>query len=143
MKALPTPAAGPVRAEGHAHRRYPFEIVLLDCTLSPDYLCLQYSVTPVPEPLIGDLGLHEGDAPAVAIDSRRRVYRDSTSAYRLAHDGTHLVGAVRLGPATWPTFGLIRILFSPLAHTPPVDDLLCEARVILDGDRVRGARLHR
>jgi hypothetical protein len=109
--------------------------------LYDSYLCLEYSVTPTPEPLRGCTDWQEGDQAGVAIDKGRHLYRDCHSSYRTSHDGSQVLGALRIGPAAWRGLGPVRILFAPLAHTPLLHGNLCELLVIIDRVGVRSATI--
>lgn len=116
-------------------------LAIIGCVRRDGFLTLQYSLWPVPEALLGDQRLHEGEDAGIAVGSRgmgrRTADPRSRSAYRVASDGKRVVGAIRFGPATWPTLGVLRVLFAPLAHTPGLDEWLCEVRVTLDANAVR------
>ena len=122
-----------VRAVPH----HPPTVDITRCAVNEANLLIQYRVSPVPELLVGDVGRSEGDDAGVAFDSRRRIYTASRSAYRVSADGSVVTGALRLGPAVWPTLGVLRILFAPLAHTPGLQGLLCEACLTVDASRIR------
>jgi hypothetical protein len=115
----------------------PYSLTVLGSQIVDGYLCLQYSVSPVPAPLAGDGTLHEGGDAGLAVDSRHRVYRKCRSAYRTARDGDRVVGALKIGPADWPRLGVVRVLFAPFAHTPEICYGLRAVRMTVDADRVR------
>lgn len=99
------------------------------------YLCLQYVVTPVPSILRAESSLHEGDA-GIAIGDHGTVYQDCSSAYRRSADGSPVIGALKISPALRPGTRRVRVLFASLAHTPGLDQALCEVELQLDSDRV-------
>jgi hypothetical protein len=109
--------------------------------LSNGYLCLLYAVTPVPPPLQDDKALHESVDVALAVDPRHHVYRTGRCAYRTAASRSRVVGALRIGPAAWQKRGEVRVLFPPFASTPGFEDVLCEARVVIDAKRVRSTAI--
>jgi len=117
-----------------------YTVRLTGSGLAQDHLCLQYVVFPVPADLAGDHALHEGDQAGLAIDGER-VHRKCRSGYRTSADGHCVVGAVKIGPASWSAFGRIAVLFAPFAHSPALRQILCEVRLIVEGGRVRGARI--
>jgi hypothetical protein len=108
--------------------------------LAQDFLCLEYLVFPVPPALLGDDRTHEGDAAGLAVHGAT-VHRCCRSGYRTAADEMCVVGAVKIGPAAWPVFGRIAVLFAPFAHTPRLSRELCEARLVIADGRVRSARI--
>jgi hypothetical protein len=105
------------------------------------YLCLLYAVTPVPTLLVGDPTLHEGLDLALAIDRRRHLNRGGRIAYRTSASGSRVVGAVKVGPASWRGRGEVRILFPPFAMTPGLEEILCEVRAVIDANRVRAVSI--
>jgi len=125
-------------ADGTAHR---YTVGITGTGLSNGYLCLLYAVTPVPPPLRDDGQLHEGVDVALAVDQRRHVYRSGRSAYRTSASGSRVVGALKIGPAGWLARGQVRVLFPPFAFTPGFDEILCEARVVIDATRVRSTSI--
>jgi len=124
--------------DGTTHR---YTIGITGTGLSDGYLCLLYAVTPVPPPLQGDDSLHEGVDVALAVDQRRHVYRTGRSAYRTSASRSRVVGALRIGPARWRGRGEVRVLFPPFAYTPGFEQILCEARVVIDATRVRSTSI--
>jgi hypothetical protein len=120
-----------------------YQVAITGCGFRDDHFVLQYSLSPVPDPLAGDQRHHEGDDPGIVVDSQNKTYRSSRSAYRVAADGQRVVGAIRFGPAVWPSLGVFRVLFAPLAHTPGLHERLCEVRLTVDADKVRTTRVRR
>jgi hypothetical protein len=102
-----------------------------------EYLCVQYLVSPTPTVLVGDRGMHEGSNAGLAVDSRRRVYRECRSGYRVSPTGSNVAGALKIGPASWVNLGPVRVLFSPLAGTPALERNLCEVWLFIDETGVR------
>jgi hypothetical protein len=125
-------------ADGTPHR---YTVGITGTGLSNGYLCLLYAVTPVPPPLRDDKSLHEGVDVALAIDQKQHVYRSGRSAYRTSASGSRVVGALRIGPAGWRGRGQVRVLFPPFAYTPGFEEILCEARVVIDAKRVRSTSI--
>jgi hypothetical protein len=125
-------------AGGRTHR---YTVGITGTGLSNGYLCLLYAVTPVPPPLRDDESLHEGVDVALAVDRRRHVYRTGRSAYRTSASRSRVVGALRIGPAGWRGRGEVRVLFPPFAFTPGFEQILCEARVVIDATRVRSTSI--
>ena len=125
-------------ADGITHR---YTVGITGTGLSNGYLCLLYAVTPVPPPLQDDVVLHEGVDVALAVDQKRQVYRSGRSAYRTSASGSRVVGALKIGPAGWRGRGEVRVLFRPFAYTPGFEQVLCEARVVIDATRVRSTSI--
>lgn len=125
-------------SDGETHR---YTVGITGSGLSNGYLCLLYAVTPVPPPLQDDELLHEGVDVALAVDQRRHVYRSGRSAYRTSASRSRVVGALKIGPAGWRGRGEVRVLFPPFAYTPGFDQILCEARVVIDAARVRSTSI--
>ena len=117
-----------------------YTVRLVGSGVTDEFLCLEYLVFPVPGLLRGDHVLHEGDGAGLALDGRTVNYR-CRSGYRTAEDGHCVVGAVKIGPAAWPQFGRVTVLFAPFAHTPALRHGLCEARLIIEGGRVCAAQI--
>ena len=140
MTAIATvPVPQPEDDPDGAGRRY--TVGITGSGLRNGYLCLLYAVTPVPPPLRADRALHEGVDVALAVDQQRRLYRSGRSAYRTSESGSRVVGALKIGPATWRGRGHIRVLFPPFACTPGFEEILCEARVVIDATRVRSTSI--
>jgi hypothetical protein len=99
------------------------------------YLCLEYVVTPVPSELQAGTGLHEGET-GVAIGDCGVVYRDCRSAYRRSADGSRVIGVLKINQALRPGTEQVRVLFAPLAHTPEMNQALCEVELGIRTDRV-------
>jgi hypothetical protein len=114
---------------------------LVGSGLADELLCLEYVVFLVPRLLIGDRSLHEGDAAGLALFGRT-VHYCCRSGYRTSEDGHCVVGAVKVGPAAWTEYGRIALLFAPFAHTTAPRPGSCEARLIVEGGRVRGAQIY-
>jgi hypothetical protein len=130
----------PGRDEPGEHDLREYTVRLVGSGLADEFLCLEYLVFPVPKLLLGDRALHEGDAAGLALDGRQ-VHYCCRSGYRTSADGHCVVGAVKVGPATWTQFGRVTVLFAPFAHTPALRHGLCEARLIVEAGRVRGAQI--
>jgi hypothetical protein len=90
--------------------------------------------------LLDDYTTHEGDAAGLAVHGNT-VHRCCRSGYRTAADGMCVVGAVKLGPAAWPVFGRVAVLFAPFAHTARLNRELFEARLVIADGQVRSARI--
>jgi hypothetical protein len=118
-------------------RKSPYAVSIIGTAVYDGFVCLQYAVAPVPPALVGNKSLHEGDNAGVAIDSRHRIYRHCRSAYRVSRDGKRAVGVLKVGPTSWPTLGVVRILFAPFAYSAGLDRELCEVRLSFDGGQVR------
>jgi hypothetical protein len=131
----------PVEDEPARPPRY--TVTITGSALYDGYLCLQYAVSPTPPPLIGDRSLHEGGDVGLAVDRHRHVYHGGHTGYRTSRSGSRVVGALKIGPATWTGLGPVRVLFPPFAHTPGLDRILCEVQVIIDAGRVRSASVRR
>ena len=123
----------PARESEAADHQY--TIALTGSGLWEHCVWLQYAVSPIPDALTGDHDLHEGGDVGIALDGHRHVHHGCRSAYRVADSGARVVGALKVGPATWPASGLVRVLFAPFAHTAGLDRILCEVRLILRGGR--------
>jgi hypothetical protein len=119
--------------EGHGRRHH--TLAVTGAVVFHRYLCLQYVVTPVPRVLRAESSLHEGDA-GIAIGDHGTVYGDCSSAYRRSADGSRVIGALKISPALRPGTSRVRVLFPPLAHTPGLDQALCEVELKVDSDRV-------
>jgi hypothetical protein len=131
-------------ADANASTRQPrYTVTITGSALYGRYLCLQYDVTPTPPQLIGDRSLHEGGDVGLAVDRHRHVYHGGQAGYRTTRTGSHVVGALKIGPARWAGLGPVRVLFPPFAHTPGLDRILCEVQVIIDANRVRSASVRR
>ncbi len=139
----PTSLAASPPANEPAKRTQLYTVTITGSALNDNYLCLQYAVSPVPPALIGDRSLHEGGEVGLAVDSRRHVYRGGHTGYRTHASGSCVVGALKIGPAAWAGLGPIRVLYPPFAHTPGLDRILCEVRVIIDATQVLSARIRR
>jgi hypothetical protein len=137
MTAYSTPAS----QQAGRHRRY--TITVVDAGVVDDELCLEYEIAPVPASLIDDTRLHEGHDVGVAVDGHRHVVHGGRSAYRVAGDGSRVVGVLKLGPSTWPDLGVVRVLFAPFAHSAGLSRILCEARLIIEGSTVRRMSVRR
>jgi hypothetical protein len=120
-----------------------YTIALTGSGLHEQCVWLQYTVSPIPYAPTGDHDLHEGGDVGIAVDGHRHVHHRCRSAYRVADTGGRVVGALKVGPATWPRSGVVRVLFAPFAHTPGLDRILCEACVILQAGEVRSAAVRR
>ena len=116
-----------------AHR---LTVIVTGAEVFDSYLCLRYEVSPIPRALIGAVELREGDSAGIAIDSRRRVCHQCSSAYRTSRTGSRVIGAVKVGPECWSEIRTLAVLFSPFAHTPALRGHLCETRLTLDAGRV-------
>jgi hypothetical protein len=114
-----------------------YTVAVTASSLHDEYLCLEYLVSPTPTVLVGDRAMHEGRDAGVAVDSRRRVYRECHSGYRVSLTGSGVVGALKIGPASWTNLGPVRVLFAPLAHTPALQRSLCEVWLFIDATGVR------
>ena len=114
-----------------------FTVAVTGSGVHDDYLCLQYVVSPTPTVLVADRAMHEGRNAGLAVDSRRRVYRECHSGYRVSPTGSNVAGALKIGPASWVNLGPVRVLFSPLADTPVLERNLCEVWLFIDGNGVR------
>ena len=130
----------PRRGESERHDHGEYTVRITGSGLTQDFLCLEYLIFPVPPVLLGDHTMHEGDAAGVAVHGAT-VHRCCRSGYRTAADGKCVVGAVKIGPAAWPIFGRVAVLFAPFAHTPRLNRELCEARLVIADGRVRSARI--
>ena len=117
-----------------------YAVRLTGSGLAQDYLCLQYLVFPVPPELVDDHAMHEGDHAGLAIHGSH-VDRKCRSGYRTSANGNCVVGAVKIGPAAWPAFGRIAVLFAPFAHSSSLRHILCEVRLIVEDGQVRGAQI--
>lgn len=73
----------------------------------------------------------------LAVDSRRRIYRECRSGYRVSPTGSNVAGALKIGPAAWVSLGPVRVIFSPLAGTPALERNLCEVWLFIDETGVR------
>jgi len=91
-------------------------------------------------PLGDDHAMHEGDHAGLAIHGSH-VDRKCRSGYRTSANRNCVVGAVKIGPAAWPAFGRIAVLFAPFAHSPSLRHILCEVRLIVEDGQVRGAQI--
>jgi hypothetical protein len=117
-----------------AHR---LTVIVTGAEVLDRYLCLRYEVTPIPRALIGTAELREGDRAGIAIEPRRRVCHQCSSAYRTSRTGSRVIGALKFGPECWSEIRTLAVLFAPFAHTPALRGLLCETRLTLDaGGRV-------
>lgn len=116
-----------------AHR---LTVIVTEADVFDSYLCLRYEVTPVPRALIGAAELYEGDRAGIAVDSRRGVCHQCSSAYRTSRAGSRVIGALKVGPECWSEIRTLAVLFSPFAHTPALRGHLCETRLTLDAGRV-------
>jgi hypothetical protein len=116
-----------------AHR---LTVSVTDADVFGSYLCLRYEVAPIPRALIGAADLREGDRAGIAVDSRRGVCHQCSSAYRTSRTGSRVIGAVKVGPECWSEIRTLAVLFSPFAHTPALRRHLCETRLTLDAGRV-------
>jgi hypothetical protein len=134
--------AAPSPTDALCSRKQLYTVTITGSTLTDDYLCLQYEVSPVPPELIGDRSLHEGGDVGLAA-GRHRVYHGCHTGYRTAASGSCVVGALKIGPAAWPGVGSIRVLFPPFAHTPGIDRILCEVRMIISTTQVRSTFVRR
>lgn len=123
-----------------AHRSR-YTVAVTECELYGLYLCVQYVASPVPPQLVGEPEMHEGGEAGIAVDARRRVYRECHSAYRTSETGARVIGALKIGPAPWRGAGRVRVLFAPFAHTPELRGNLCELQVIIDSSRVRASSI--
>ena len=94
-----------------------YTVRLTGSVLAQDYLCLQYLVFPVPPELVDDHAMHEGDHAGLTIHGSH-VDRKCRSGYRTSANGNCVVGAVKIGPAAWPAFGRIAVLFAPFRPQP-------------------------
>jgi hypothetical protein len=131
----------PQPKESGSETTHRYTVGITGTGLSNGYLCLLYVVTPVPPPLQDDKVLHETVDVAIAVDQRRRVYRTGRCAYRTSSSRARVVGALKIGPATWQKRGEVRVLFPPFASTPGFEEMLCEARVVIDAKRVRSTAI--
>jgi hypothetical protein len=116
--------------------RHRSAVVITGADVFDVYLCLRYEVSPTPTGL-RDGALHEGGDAGIAIDSVLHDCHHGSSAYRRSRTGSHVVGALKFGPASWPEDCSVAVLFSPFAHTPTLHAHLCEVRLLIDGGRVR------
>ncbi len=109
----------------------PMTVTISGVDLFDAYLCLGYRVLPRPGQLAGDCETHEGEDAGVAIDGLHHVHGDFRSAYRVSVNGSCVVGALKIGPATWDELGSVAVMFSPFAHTPELRGHLCEVRLAI------------
>lgn len=99
------------------------------------FVCFQYVVTPVPRELSASTAFVEGEA-GIAVDNHAQIYKECSVAYRRSGDGLKLLGAVKIAPALRSGTTKLRVLFSPFALTPDLDQALCEVELTINGDRV-------
>ena len=124
-------------ADGSDEVAKAFTVAVTGSGVHDEFLCLQYVVSPTPTVLVADREMHEGHNAGVAVDSRRRVYRECRSGYRVSQTGSNVAGALKIGPASWVNLGPVRVLFAPLAVTPVLERNLCEVWLFIDGTGVR------
>ncbi len=128
-----------------AQPRARHQVVILACEVLDGQICVEYLVSPAPQPA----GALHGDAvggEVVSTDAGLAVSRsgevfDCTVGCRVSSTGELLFGALRICAGVDVEDEQVRVLFAPMPTAAGVNRLLCELRLRIEHGRVRPGRL--